>query len=504
MAGKVYIIGAGPGDHKLITFKAAECIGKADVIVYDRLVNKRVLKFAKKDAELVYAGKSAGLHSMSQDEINDILVKKAKEGKIVARVKGGDPFLFGRGGEEAECSRENGIEFEVVPGITSAVAVPAYAGIPVTHRDYCSSLHIITGHETPDKDGSKLDYEVLAKLEGTLVFLMGLKNLKKISESLIKYGKDKNNPVAVIEKGTTTEQKIVEGTLETIVQNCESAEISSPAVIVIGAVADLKEKLGWFPKGKLAGKKVLVTRPEEQADSFVQKIEELGGNALEVPVITIDEYDDYTELDKALDNIKDYSWLAFTSSNGVRVFFKRLKERRLDIRILHNIKICAIGTSTASELYNLGLNVEYIPDEYTTAALLEGLRKLLKQGEKLLLARAYVEDDEFVKGLNELKIEYKNVPVYRAVTNWAAKDEMLQILKERDLDFITFTSPSTVRSFVEIMGNGNIDILKEAKVVCIGPVTAKAAGEHGFKIDGVADVHTIDGLLDKMVQIVEG
>lgn len=504
MTGKVYIIGVGPGDHKLITLKAAECIGKADVIVYDRLVNKSVLKFAKKDAELVYAGKSGGHHSMPQDEINGILVKKAKEGKIVARVKGGDPFLFGRGGEEAEWSRDNDIEFEVVPGVTSAIAVPAYAGIPVTHRDYCSSLHIITGHETPDKDGSKLDYEVLAKLEGTLVFLMGLKNLKRITEGLIKYGKDKNTPVAVIEKGTTPEQRVVEGTLETIVQNCESAEISSPAVIVIGAVAALKEKLCWFSNGKLAGKTVLVTRPEIQADSFVQKIEELCGNALEVPVITIDEPDDYTELDKALDNIKDYSWLAFTSSNGVRVFFKRLKERKLDIRILYGIKICAVGSATSSELYNLGLNVEYIPDEYTTAALLDGLKKIIKHEEKLLLVRAHVEDDELVKGLNETKIEYKNVPVYRAVTNWSVRDEMLEILKERDLDFITFTSPSTVRSFVEIMGHRNNDMLKEVKVVCIGPVTAKAAGEHGFKIDGVADVHTIDGLLDKMVQIVEG
>lgn len=504
MAGKVYIIGVGPGDYKLITFKAAECIGKADVIVYDRLVNKKVLKYARKNAELVYAGKSAGLHSMSQDEINDIIVKKAKEGKIVARVKGGDPFLFGRGGEEAEECCDNAIEFEVVPGVTSAIAVPAYAGIPVTHRDYCSSLHIITGHETPDKDVSKLDYEVLAKLEGTLVFLMGIKNLELISESLIKHGKDKNTPVAVIEKGTTNEQRVVEGTLETIAQNCKEAEVSSPAVIVVGAVAAIWEKLNWFPRGKLFGKKILVTRPEGQADSLVQKIEELGGNALEVPVIAIDEYRDYTELDRALDNIGDYSWLAFTSSNGVRVFFKRMKDRKLDIRLLYCIKICAIGSTTASELYNLGLNVEYIPDEYTTAALLEGLGKLVKQREKLLLPRAYVEDDELVKGFNDSQIEYKNVPVYRAVTNWAVRDEMLEILKEKALDFITFTSPSTVRSFMEIAGDGNVDILKEAKVVCIGPVTAKAAVEHGLKVDGVADVHTIDGLLDKMVQIVEG
>lgn len=504
MAGKVYIVGVGPGDYKLVTFKAAECIGKADVIVYDRLVNKKVLKYARKDAELVYAGKSAGLHSMSQGEINDIIVKKAKEGKIVARVKGGDPFLFGRGGEEAEECCDNGIEFEVVPGVTSAIAVPAYAGIPVTHRDYCSSLHIITGHETPDKDGSKLDYEVLAKLEGTLVFLMGIKKLESISKSLIKHGKDKNTPVAVIEKGTTNEQRIVEGTLETIVQNCKKVQISSPAVIVVGVVAAICEKLNWFPRGKLFGKNILVTRPEGQADSLVQKIEELGGNALEVPVIAIDEYKDYTELDRALDNIGEYSWLAFTSSNGVRVFFKRMKDRKLDIRLLYGIRICAIGTATASELYNLGLNVEYMPEEYTTAALLEGLGKLVKHGEKLLLPRAYVEDDELVKGLNDSQIEYKNVPVYRTVTNWAVRDEFLGILKEKDLDFITFTSPSTVRSFMEIAGDGNVDMLKETKVICIGPVTAKAAVEHGLKVDGVADVHTIDGLLDKMVQMVEG
>ncbi|MDP4183081.1 MAG: uroporphyrinogen-III C-methyltransferase, partial [Bacillota bacterium] len=323
--GKVYILGAGPGDDRLITLKAAECIGKADAIVYDRLVGSSVLGLAKNNAELINVGKMPDFHAIPQDEINEILVKKAEEGKIVARVKGGDPFVFGRGGEEAEFLHENGIEFEIIPGVTSAVAVPAYGGIPVTHRDHCSSLHIITGHERPGKESSFINYEALSKLEGTIVFLMGVKNLQIICKNLIECGKESSTPAAVIEKGTTIDQRVVVGTLADIENKVHDAKIQSPAVTVIGSVVGLRERLNWFPKGKLAGKRIIVTRAREQASSLVSSIRDLGGETVEFPTIRIEEPSNFSQFDKVLENIRDYNWIVFTSVNGVKGFFGRMR-----------------------------------------------------------------------------------------------------------------------------------------------------------------------------------
>lgn len=499
--GKVYIIGVGPGDYKLMTLKAVECIKKAEVVVYDRLIGSKVLSFASRDAELIYVGKLPDSHAVPQDGINEILIKKALEGKTVVRVKGGDPFMFGRGGEEALSLFENGIEFEIVPGVTSAISVPAYAGIPVTHRDFCSSLHIITGHERPDKSGSLVDYEVLSKLEGTLVFLMGVKNLPEIAVNLTRFGKSKSTPVAVIEKGTTPEQRTVIGTLEDIAGKVLNEGILSPAVTVIGEVVQLQEKLKWFSRGHLAGKRIVVTRAREQASRLVQKIEDLGGEVIEFPTIRILEPENYYHFEEVLENLNSFNWLVFTSVNGVKAFISRMRHNKADIRSLSGIKLCAVGEATALELNVMGLNVDYVPEKYTTKDLLEGLKNIVQPGEKILLARADIANTELSRGLKLENIIVEDLVVYRTVLEAIDRDSIAAQLEEGLIDFITFTSSSTVSNFISIVGKENLNILSTAKVLCIGPVTAKTAEELGLKVAAVADVYTIDGLVEKLLMV---
>jgi uroporphyrinogen III methyltransferase / synthase len=502
MTGKVYITGVGPGDHKLITLKAMECIAKSDVIVYDRLISNKILSYAKDDAELIYVGKMPDCHVVPQDSINEILVKKALEGKKVARVKGGDPFLFGRGGEEAEALLEKGIEFEIIPGVTSALAVPAYAGIPVTHRDYCSSLHIITGHERHEKDNSIIDFETIAKLTGTLVFLMGVKNLAEICSNLIKYGKSDTTPVAVIEKGTTIEQRVARGVLKDIYKKVSDIGIKSPAITVIGDVTNLHEKLKWFPSGKLAGKRVLVTRSRVQASKLVEQIEELGAEAVEFPTIKIEPPLDYSYFDMVLERLGKYKWIVFTSVTGVKLFFERMRMRCFDIRNLFGVKICAVGKATSDEVNRFGLNVDYIPDIFTTGELLKGLWGQVQKSDKVLLARSDIANIELSKGLKENGNEVDDLVVYRTLADTGYKDDVIGLLREGKIDFITFTSSSTVNNFVSIIGKEKLELLKKVKVVCIGPVTKDTAIEHGICVTAVADVHTIDGLVKKLVEIV--
>lgn len=502
MPGKVYIVGVGPGDYKLVTLKAVECIGKADVIVYDRLVNEKILDFARKDAELVYVGKKPDHHAVPQEGINGILVEKALENKTVARVKGGDPFVFGRGGEEAEALLKYDIEFEIVPGVTSAVAVPAYAGIPVTHRDFCSSFHIITGHERPDKESSLVNYSELAGLSGTLVFLMGVKSLPDICSSLISHGKDRRTPVAVIENGTTFEQRKITGVLEDIASKAAEAGVKSPAVTVIGDVVSVNEKLNWFPKGKLAGKKVIVTRSREQASKLVDRIEELGGEAVEFPVIKIEKPNDYGHFDSVLERMTEYRWIVFTSVNGVKAFFDRMKIKGMDIRKLSGVKLAAVGEATGEELNKLGLNVDYMPEKYTTGELLNNFPSA-EGNEKILLARADIAVRELSEGLKRKGYDVEDLTVYRTVIDSERKEGILEMLEEGRIDYITFTSSSTVKNFVSILGQDNIGRISSAKVVCIGPVTAKTAEECGMTVAAVADKHTIEGLVEKLIEGAE-
>jgi uroporphyrinogen III methyltransferase/synthase len=499
--GKVYITGVGPGDYRLLTLKALECIAKADVIVYDRLISDKILSFTRIGAELIYVGKKPDYHAVPQEEINKILTMQALEGKTVTRVKGGDPFLFGRGGEEGEYLYDQGIEFEIVPGVTSAISVPAYAGIPVTHRDCCSSLHIITGHERPDKDDSAIDYPTLAKVQGTLVFLMGVENLQDICLNLIKHGKNGTTPAAVIENGTTHRQRVVTGMLENITQIVKTAEIKAPAVTVIGEVVNLREKLNWFPRGELAGKRIIVTRAREQASSLVEKLEELGAEVIEFPTIRIAEPEDFQQFDEVLLNLASYTWLVFTSVNGVRAFFKRMKLQKIDIRSLSGKMLCAVGEATGEALNDLGLQVEYIPAQYTIAELLKGLLTRVKPGERVLLARADIANPELSSGLEAKGIHLDNLVVYRTLPEAAAKEEIRKLLNGEKIDYITFTSSSTVKNFMTMIGAENLQKLLNTRVVCIGPVTAETAKEKGLQVAAMADIYTIDGLVDKLLQL---
>lgn len=500
MNGKIYMVGAGPGDPKLITIKGLECIKQADIVIYDRLAGDGLLKYAPKGAELIYAGKDSNHHTLSQDRINQLLVEKALEEKIVVRLKGGDPFLFGRGGEEAEFLFENNIEFEIVPGVTSAVAVPTYAGIPVTHRDYCSSVHIVTGHQR-EADLSHLDYSTLSGLEGTLVFLMGVKNIGQISCNLISFGKDPDTPVAVIENGTTANQRVVTGKLKDIAGMVLKIGINPPAVIVIGKVVQLQEKLAWFKRGVLAGKRIVVTRPEEQALSFIERLKKLGADVLAFPTIKIQEPDDFKPLDQALDRLDSFQWIVFTSTNGVKIFFNRMKERNIDIRQLAGIKLCAIGEMTAKELSERGLNVDFIPMVFTTEFLLQGLLQIVRPGERVLLARADIANSKLPEGLKSNKIEYDDVAVYKTAANSLEKTEIIKMMEEDQIDFITFTSPSTVKGFISIVGSENIKKDPKTKAVCIGPVTAQTAEEAGFKVADHPENYTVDGLIEKLIEL---
>lgn len=500
MPGKVYIMGVGPGDHRLMTLKAAECIEIADVIVYDRLVGSRILSRARRDAELVYVGKMPDCHAVPQEGINRILVQKALEGKTVARVKGGDPFVFGRGGEEAEALLQHGIEFEIVPGVTSAVAVPAYAGIPVTHRDFCSSLHIITGHERPDKEESSLDFPVLAKVGGTLVFLMGVKNLRIICSQLIRHGKESTTPAAVIEKGTTPAQRVVTGILADIADRVAESGISSPAVTVIGEVAQLHERLKWFPAGKLAGKRVIVTRSREQASSLVEKIEALGGEAVEFPTIRTKAPEDMSAVDTVLQELDTFRWVVFTSVNGVTAFFNRLREKAMDVRSLAGAKLCAVGKATGEELARLCLKADYIPEKFTTEALLKGMLERVQPGDRILLARADIAEPALSQGLKDRGCHVTDLAVYRTVPDGGNREAVLEMLAAGTVQWITFTSSSTVRNFVSVLGEGTVEKLQGVKVACIGPVTAETAEELGIHVHAVAREHTIDGLVEILEQ----
>ena len=496
--GKVYLIGAGPGDVKLITIKAMEVIQSADVVVYDRLANPRLLSFAKEDAELIYVGKKSSQHTLTQDKINQLLVDKANEGKIVARLKGGDPFVFGRGGEEAEELLEDNIEFEIVPGITSAIAVPAYAGIPVTHRTATSSFKIITGHEDPTKDESQINWDILGKDESTLIFLMGVSNLGKITEKLIEKGKSKDTPIALIQWGTRPEQRTVTGTLETIVKIVEEEKISSPAIIIVGEVVKLREKLNWFEKKPFFGKRILVTRAREQASGLSREIESLGGEAFEFPAIKIAEMEDKSKLDQAINSASNYDWLIFTSVNGVKFFFKRMNELKKDIRTLGNAKICAIGPITKKSLEDKGLIVDYMPEKFVAEKVVDGLKAFLNPGDKILLPRGDLARPILVESLMEMKMDVNEVVTYRTLAENRDQEELLEKLEDKMIHLITFTSSSTVTNFLKIFTDNQRqkELLEGVKIACIGPITAATAEENGLKPDLIAEDYTIDGLIE--------
>lgn len=504
MTGIVYLVGAGPGDPGLITVNGLNAISKADVIIYDRLANPQLLKHAKKDAELVYVGKLPGRSGLKQDDINRLLVKKAKKGLVVVRLKGGDPFVFGRGGEEAECCVEEGIPFEVVPGITSVVAVPAYAGIPVTHRDFNAAFSVVTGREQPEKNGSTVSWEILAGVTETLVILMGVQNLPNIVEQLKKYGRDGKTPVALIRWGTRIEQETITGTLDNIVQKVEETGFRNPAVIVVGDVVRLHEKLSWYEKKPLFGKRVLVTRARLQSSELSEKIEILGGEALEFPVIRIVPPKRQELFDQSLRRLGEFDWVIFTSVNGVKHFFQRLFELEIDIRRMAKARIAAIGPKTAEVLKEKGLLVQVIPNEYKAEDLVESLRPYVKKGEKILLPRANIARKILATELEKTGCEVSDVDAYDTELETGDAGEIVKKLEDGQIHVLTFTSSSTVRNFVQVIRTVREDILsllKDVQIVCIGPITAQTAIDLGLKVDRVAETYTINGLVEALKQL---
>lgn len=497
--GIVYLVGAGPGDPGLITVKGLECIRRAEVLVYDRLASKRLLSYAPKGCEMIYVGKLPDRHTLRQEEINQLLVDKGLEGKVVTRLKGGDPFVYGRGGEEGELLFENNVPFEVVPGITSAISVPAYAGIPVTHRDFTSSFAVITGHEDPNKDESSIAWDKISTGIGTLVFLMGVGNLPFIVQKLVENGRADTTPVALIRWGTRPEQKVLTGTLQDIVKKVQEANFQSPAIIIVGEVVKLRDTLSWFEKKPFFGKRVVVTRSREQASDLSRRIEDLGGEAWEFPAIEITEPEDYTAMDEAIAKIDSYHWLIFTSVNGVDSFFTRLRHHNRDIRDLKGTKLCAIGPKTKERLEEMCLHVEYVPSEYRAEAVLEGLKGKLLPSQRVLMPRADIARKILPETLIQMGAEVDDVVAYRTVRGSGEASILREMLEEKMIHYVTFTSSSTVKNFVEMLGADNIhELLKGVKLVSIGPVTSQSARDLGLTIDVEASAYTIDGLVDAL------
>ena len=497
--GKVYLVGAGPGDPGLFTLKGKDVLERAEVVIYDYLANPSLLKFCKPDAELIYVGKKGGCHTLSQPEINKLIVEKALEGKLVVRLKGGDPFLFGRGGEEVEELVKAGIEFEVIPGITSAIAVPAYAGIPVTHRNFTSTLAIITGHEAEGKDESKIDFKAISKI-GTLVFLMGVKNLPYIVENLLKNGKSASTPVAVIQWGTLPRQRTVTGTLDNIVKRVKEAGITAPAIIIVGEVVKLREKFRWFDTKPLFGKKVIVTRTREQSSKLIKALEELGAACYEVPVIKIEPL--FTEeVKNILKDLDFFDWIVFTSENGVKIFFDFLWKLGFDVRILGGKKIAAIGPATKESLEKRGIRVDLFPDkDFKQEGLIKAFSQLDLKDKKFLIPRAKVAREDLPKFLEEKGAVVKVLGIYETVLP-KDSEELLKKAIEEGAELVTFTSSSTVKNFFSLAEKVvSKDLLKSLVFASIGPVTSRTLREFGFEPHIEAEEYTIPGLVKAILK----
>jgi len=497
---KVYIVGAGPGDIGLLTVKGLKCLQKAEVVVYDFHLNAQVLNYIDHDAELIYAGKRGGQHTMTQDEINATLVQKAKEGKTICRLKGGDPFVFGRGGEEAEVLSKEGIEFEIVPGISSAVAAPAYAGIPLTHRAYSSSLAIVPGYEDVTKKESSIDWSRLATGVGTIVFLMAVKNITRVCQKLVENGRAPDTPVAVIRWGTRADQTTLTGDLSTIPAIVRENEIKPPAVMVVGDVVRLRDTLKWYEERPLFGQRILVTR--EHSLGF-EPLEELGAEIIEFHTVKIVPPESWDELDRAIDAIQSYDWLILTSGNGVHYFFRRLFEKGIDIRQLKGIKICAIGSKTASMINKFGINVDLVPEKFKAEGLIKSFEEHYGEAGlknvRFLLPRAEVAREVFPDRIRELGGTIDVPAAYRAIKPESHGRRLKRFLKEGRITIATFTSAATFINFMEIMGDDAEALLQDVAISVIGPVTAQAIEKAGLKVSIMPEEATIEAMVNEII-----
>jgi len=494
MSGRVFLVGAGPGDPGLLTVRGRDLVAEADVIVHDYLVDPRCLRLARRGAEIVPSGKSGGAanRDRQQQAINDRMVSAAKAGKTVVRLKGGDPFVFGRGGEEAEALAEAGVAFEIVPGVTSAIAVPAYAGIPVTERGLNSSFTVVTGHEAP---GTRhpLDWTALANTE-TLVFLMGLKTLPDVLDHLVAAGKDAGTPAACIRSGTRPDQQTIVGTLGDLAERVERAALRPPAVVIVGDVVRRRERLRWYENRPLLGRRILVTRAAERADDLVARLEDAGADAIAAPTIALEDVEDRTDLERAFAELESFEWIVFTSAHGVEVFFTRLFESGLDVRRLGRSRLAAIGPATADALLRRGLRADVVPDEFRA----EGLARVLAPavgGTRVLLPRAEGARDVLPRELARAGAEVLDVATYRARPIGALPERVRELLAQGGLDAITFASSSAVRSLDALVGAKT----GRTAIAVIGPVTAETARSLGWRVDVEAREYTAQGLVRALI-----
>lgn len=507
--GKVYLVGAGPGDPGLITVRGKSLLEKAEVVVYDYLASRKLLRHAPAEAELIYVGKKGGVkHTFTQEEINQMLVDHALAGKTVVRLKGGDPFIFGRGGEEVEKLYGAGCPFEVVPGVTSATAAATYAGIPITHRDYTASVAFLTGHEDPTKETSNIDWSKLATGAGTLVVYMGIKNLPIIVENLIKHGRDPKTPVAVVRWASTPQQRSVVGTLDTITEVVQKAAIKPPSLIIVGEVVKLRDTIDWYEKRPLFGKKIIVTRTREQASDLVAGLEEFGANCLEYSTIRIKPVDSYDILDSELERLDEYHWILFTSLNGVKYFFERLYSKGMDSRDLKGPDIAAVGKSTADLLLRYGVHADLIPDTFTGEGLAESLLDQGVEGRNILIPRGLHGREILPETLRGAGAQVTIAPVYQNCPVQGDRERLLEELNDGGVDMITFTSSSTVRNFLAMLAMENQEQLQEilagVKIAAIGPITAKTVTDSGLQVDVQPDDFTIGNMIRSIVTYYSG
>lgn len=491
----VYLIGAGPGDPGLLTVKAKHVLETADVLIYDYLANKSFLDYRRPDAEVIYVGKKGGDHTLPQGDINKLLVAKAKEGKVVARLKGGDPYVFGRGAEEAEELLEEGLTFEVIPGVTSAVAAPAYAGIPITHRKYASSVSFITGHEDPTKDDSAHNWPALAQAASTLVFFMGVKNLADISRRLIDGGRSPETPAALVRWGTTCHHRSMVSTLAEIPAEAKRQGFKAPSLLVVGEVVQLRDKLNWFEQRPLLGKGVVVTRSREQASDLVRQLSDMGACTWEFPTIDVVPLADTTPVREAVGRLDCYDWLVFTSVNGVKYFWHEMAAMEKDARAFAGLKVAAIGPATAQALAERGIRADFVPDKYIAESVVEGLLALQIGGKKVLIPRAREAREVLPEELSRAGAQVEVLPVYETKLAAQDPDEIVAAIEEGEINYLTFTSSSTVDNFFQMVPAARIEPLRDKlKIACIGPITAATLEKHGFKPDIQPESYTIPAL----------
>jgi len=498
--GYVYLIGAGPGDPGLITVRGRECIGRAEVILYDYLANEELLRHAPPGAELIYAGKVGGAHNREQSQINELLVRKALEGRVVARLKGGDPFVFGRGGEECEALVAHRIPFEIVPGVTAGIGAAAYAGIPLTHRDFTTSVAFVTGHEGHDKDISTIDWERLSLGSGTIVFYMGIKNLPQITANLMANGRPPETPVALIRWGTRPDQEVLTGTLADIADKARKKGFKPPAITVVGDVVNLREKLRWFDNRPLSGRSILVTRAAEQAGEFARLLEAQGAKVLECPTIRIVPPESFADLDTSITSLAGFHWLVFSSGNAVDAFFGRLNELGLDSRAIGPCRVCAVGPKTAELLLGHGIRADLIPDDYKGEGVVTAFTALDVRGLRVLFPKGDRARDVIPTGLQQQGAEVVAPVAYRNLVPDAVPSAVLAALEERQVECITFTASSTATNLADLLGeNRFLKLLEGVTVASIGPVTSRTCRDLGLEVHIEPHEYTLAALTAEIV-----